>query len=273
MMQYGSYYIMQHSLDFIDKFLDRITDKTQLQRFLGSLNYISKFVRHCAQDRVLLNKILQKDPIPWTKDLTEAVRRIKEKIMNISPLSTINEEWLETIITNASDIRWGVIFYQHDPNKKEMEYEIFEYASGIQSTTQKKWSSLKNELRVVCLGIAKFEDFVIYKHFIVKTDCEALKFSLHKCDFEYVAIVRWIMTLAQYCSDVEFISGVKHSFADLLSQEFLRRNDVNNLRCNAIGRLEDEIHIECANGSHTLNLQKPLLDYQADWFPMKEIKY
>jgi len=103
-IQYGSYYIMQHSLDFIDKFPDRITDKTQLQRFLGSLNYISKFVRHCAQDRVLLNKRLQKDPIPWTEDLTEAVRRIKGKIRNISPLSTINEEWPKTIITDASDI-------------------------------------------------------------------------------------------------------------------------------------------------------------------------
>jgi len=114
---------------------------------------------------------------------------------------------------------------------------------------------------------------VIYKHFTVKTDCQALKFAIHKCDFEDAAMVRWIMTLAQYRFDVEFISGVKNSFADLLSWEFLQRNDVNNLRCNVIRRLENEIHIECADGSHTLNLQKPLLDYQADWFPMKEIKY
>lgn len=163
---------------------------------MGSLNYISKFVRHCAQDRVLLNKRLQKDPIPWTKDLTEGVRRIRGKIRNISPLSTINEEWPKTIITDASDIGWGAIFCQHDPNKKKMEYEICQYASRIWSNTQKNWSSIKKELRVVCLGIAKFKYFVIYKHFTVKIDFQALKFAIHKCDFEDAAMVRWIMTLA-----------------------------------------------------------------------------
>ena len=70
-IQYGSYYIMQHSLDFIDKFRDKITDKTQIQIFLDTLKYISKFVKHCAQDRVLLDNRLQKDPIPWTDDLTK----------------------------------------------------------------------------------------------------------------------------------------------------------------------------------------------------------
>lgn len=86
-------------------------------------------------------------------------------------------------------------------------------------------------------------------------------------------MVRWIMTLAQYRFDVEFISGIKNSFANLLSREFLQANDVNNLRCNAIRRLENEIHIECADGSYSLDPQKSLMDYQTVWFPMKETKY
>lgn len=72
-IQYGSYSVIQRSLIFVDHFPDEITDKNQLQRFLGSLNYISKFLKHCAQERKLLNKCLQKDPIPWNKDCTEAV--------------------------------------------------------------------------------------------------------------------------------------------------------------------------------------------------------
>ena len=31
------------TIQFADKFLDVITDKTQLQRFLGSLNYVADF--------------------------------------------------------------------------------------------------------------------------------------------------------------------------------------------------------------------------------------
>lgn len=48
-IQCGSYQVIQRSIDFIDHFPDEILDKTQLQRFLGSLNYVSKFLHHCAQ--------------------------------------------------------------------------------------------------------------------------------------------------------------------------------------------------------------------------------
>ena len=32
---------IQRAIDFANKFLDEIKDKNQLQRFLGSLNYVS----------------------------------------------------------------------------------------------------------------------------------------------------------------------------------------------------------------------------------------
>ena len=35
---------IQRLIEFLDKFLDKIKDKVQLQRFLGYLNYISKFI-------------------------------------------------------------------------------------------------------------------------------------------------------------------------------------------------------------------------------------
>ena len=34
---------IERSLEFANKFLDKIIDKTQLQRFLGSLNYVLDF--------------------------------------------------------------------------------------------------------------------------------------------------------------------------------------------------------------------------------------
>jgi hypothetical protein len=51
--------LQTHAVEFADKFPDKILDKTQLQRFLGSLNYISHFYKKCAQDRKLLNDRLK----------------------------------------------------------------------------------------------------------------------------------------------------------------------------------------------------------------------
>ena len=40
---------IDRAIQFADKFLDEILDKTQLQRFLGSLNYISDFYQNLRQ--------------------------------------------------------------------------------------------------------------------------------------------------------------------------------------------------------------------------------
>ncbi|MBK5591092.1 hypothetical protein JJ728_23385, partial [Salmonella enterica subsp. enterica serovar Typhi] len=44
---------INRSIDFASKFLDVILDKTQLQRFLGSLNYISSYYKDLAKDTAI----------------------------------------------------------------------------------------------------------------------------------------------------------------------------------------------------------------------------
>ena len=58
----GQIALQKHALEFADKFPDVILDKTQLQRFLGCLNYVSNFYPECAIDRSLLNQRLRKKP-------------------------------------------------------------------------------------------------------------------------------------------------------------------------------------------------------------------
>ena len=118
-IQYGAYTVIQRSLDFIDHFPDRIIDKNQLQRFLGSLNYISKFLKHCAEERKLLNQRLTKDTIPWNEKHTQAVRSIKDQVRQIQPLSPIQEDWKKIIMTDASYIGWGAVLCQENNEKKK----------------------------------------------------------------------------------------------------------------------------------------------------------
>ncbi|KAG5570655.1 hypothetical protein H5410_060421 [Solanum commersonii] len=57
-----------------------ITNKTQLQRFLGSLNYIAPFVKDLAKDTAILYDRLKNNLNAWSDDHTEAIKRIKEKV-------------------------------------------------------------------------------------------------------------------------------------------------------------------------------------------------
>ena len=76
----GQVLLQDHILTCFNKFPDEMTDKTQLQRFLGSLNYIRPFYKGQAADILVLQKRLKKIPPPWTKEMTAAVQNIKEKV-------------------------------------------------------------------------------------------------------------------------------------------------------------------------------------------------
>lgn len=110
---------------------------------------------------------------------------------------------------------------------------------------------------------------------MVKTDCQALKFAIQKCDFEDGAMVRWMMTLIQYNFEIEFIPGHKNYFVDMLSREILEKNYIHSLTRNFIRRVEDCVEIETPYGgvrypniSHTM-----LFDHDDEWYPVKEIRW
>lgn len=66
---------INRSIEFASKFPDIILDKTQLQRFLGSLNYISPFYKNLASDTAILYDRLKKNPSSWTDSHTQAVQK------------------------------------------------------------------------------------------------------------------------------------------------------------------------------------------------------
>ena len=47
----GQMKIQEHTMEFTEKFLDVIKDKTQLQRFLGCLKYLSPYYKNLAADK------------------------------------------------------------------------------------------------------------------------------------------------------------------------------------------------------------------------------
>ena len=67
----GQIHPIDRVIQFADKFLDVITDKTQLQRFLGSLNYVADFYKDMRKQCKPLFDGLKSNPPPWFDPLTE----------------------------------------------------------------------------------------------------------------------------------------------------------------------------------------------------------
>ena len=115
----GTIIPIQRSIEFASKFPDVITDKNQLQRFLGSLNYISDYYKYLDKDTTILYNRLKTNPKPWTDEHTQAVQRIKSKVKCLPCLSLANPNYFKIVETDASNLGYGGILKQVIPNSNK----------------------------------------------------------------------------------------------------------------------------------------------------------
>ncbi|RVW18649.1 Enzymatic polyprotein [Vitis vinifera] len=114
----GTFTPIQRSIEFADKFPDEIKDKKQLQRFLGSLNYVSDFIQDLSQLCAPLRQRLKKNPVPWNEDHTKIVKIVKSRVKSLPCLTLADHKAFKIVETDASDIGFGGILKQRSNNQE-----------------------------------------------------------------------------------------------------------------------------------------------------------
>ncbi|TYK01213.1 Enzymatic polyprotein [Cucumis melo var. makuwa] len=174
---------IQRSLEFVNKFPDVIQDKTQLQRFLGCVNYIGDFIRDLRSICLPLYDRLKKNLKPWMDEHTRAVQSIKSLAKSIPCLSLVDEQAKLVIDTDASEIGYGGILKQELNGK----ISIVRYHSGVWNSAQKNYSIVRKEVLAIVLCVQKFQEDLINKEFLIRTDSKASKFIFQKrCQKPYL---------------------------------------------------------------------------------------
>ena len=108
---------IQRSKKFSSKFLDEIKNKTQLQRFLGTLNYMSSFYPNLRTIIKPLYLRLRQNPKPWTQEHTKIVKFVKEQVKSLPCKEILNPSTFPIIETNASNIGYSGILKQDFQNQ------------------------------------------------------------------------------------------------------------------------------------------------------------
>ena len=222
---------IQRSLVFADKFPDEIKDKTQLQRFLGCLNYVSDFFPHLKQLCAPLYNRLRKSPKPWSPEHTYIVKQIKERIKSLPCLYLPNPSAFMIVETDASDIGYGGILKQKI--KSHQAEQLVRYHSGLWVGAQTNYSTIKKEILAIVLCVTKFQDDLYFKKFLLRIDCKSAKEILQKDVKNLVSkqiFARWQAILSAFDFEIEFIKGSTNSLPDFLTREFLQgKSDTKSL--------------------------------------------
>ena len=103
---------IDRAIQFTDKLSDVITNKTQLQIFLGSLNYIADFYKDLWKHCKPLFDRLQNNPSPWTNIHTSLVKEIKIHVKTLPCLGIPSDNAFKIVETDASEIGFGGILKQ-----------------------------------------------------------------------------------------------------------------------------------------------------------------
>ena len=211
------------SIQFAEKFPDQILDKTQLQRFLGSLTYISDFYQNLRQQCKPLFDRLRTNPSPWTPAHTSIVQEIKKYVKTLPCLGIPSVNCFKIVQTDASNIGYGGILPQRvSLNSPE---QIVCFHSGIWTSTQLNYSTIKKEILSMVLCISKFQSDLLNQKFLVRIDCKSAKHVLEKYvqNIASKQIFAWCQAiLSVFYFDVEFIEGTQNNIPDFLTREFLQ---------------------------------------------------
>ena len=134
---------IDRAIQFANKFPDVITDKTQLQRFLGSLNYVADFYKDMRKQCKPLFDQLKSNPPPWSDVHTSLVKQIKSHVKTLPCLGIPTVGAFKIVETDAFDIGYGGILKQRvSPGSPE---QIVCFYSGIWNNIQLNYSTIKKD--------------------------------------------------------------------------------------------------------------------------------
>jgi hypothetical protein len=214
---------IDRAIQFADKFPDEIKDKNQLQRFLGSLNYVSEYYQDLRKICRPLFQRLQNNPPPWTDTHTQIVRQIKKHVKTLPCLGLPSPGSFKIVETDASELGYGGILKQKILESNHEQ--IVRFYSGVWNAAQQNYSTIKKEILSIVLCISKFQDDLLNQKFLVRVDCKSAKDVLFK-DVENIAskqiFARWQAILSIFYFNIEYIKGESNSIPDFLTREFLQ---------------------------------------------------
>lgn len=197
------------------------TDKKELERFLGLVTYVGKFLPNLSDITTHLRELLKKDSyFLWTHEHDLAFNKLKTLISTKPVLQYFDISKPIVLSVDASSYALGAVILQN-------ELPVA-YASKALTTVQQSYSQIEKELLAVLFGCEKFYHYVYGKPFVVETDHKPLitivKKNLVNCP---PRLQRMLLRLQRFDFSLVYKKGTLMYVSDTLSRSCPNSIDTN----------------------------------------------
>ncbi|KFM78222.1 Retrovirus-related Pol polyprotein from transposon 17.6, partial [Stegodyphus mimosarum] len=216
------------------------TDVPSLQRFLGMINYLAKFIPNLTTITAPLRQLLEKSVLwHWTEKHQKAFETFKELIAKAPVLKFYDVNKDVTLSVDASSEGLGAVLRQ--------ENQPIAYASRALTKSQKNYAQIEKELLAITFGCSKFHQYIYGKRITVETDHRPLESITKKPLFKAPQrLQRMLLNLQKYDLDVRYKKRKDLLTADTLSRVYLNTteedSDEDTEICTLIPATDEKIY-------------------------------
>ena len=193
------------------------TDKSGVQRLLGMVQYLSKFLPKLSDRTKPLRDLLQKDTAFWWGEAQEiALQSIKEAVSDTPVLRYYDLAEEVTIQCDASSFGLGAALLQKG--------QPVAFASRSLSQAETRYAQIEKELLAIVFACEHFEPYVFGREVVnVHTDHKPLEIIVKKpLHTAPKRLQRMLLRLQRYNLAVKYIKGKDMYLADALSRAPIR---------------------------------------------------
>lgn len=196
------------------------TDKEGVQRFLGMVNYVGKFVpnlaTHTSQMRSLLGKNTE---WAWDSNHQREFDKLKELISKAPVLRFYDERRNTKISADASKAGIGAVLLQ----QYGARWRPVAYASRALTTTECNYAQIEKEALALAYACKKFHVYIYGKKVWAETDHKPLVTIAKKgLAFTPPRVQRLFLSIQKYDLQLDYKPGKELLVADTLSRAFDR---------------------------------------------------
>ena len=145
---------------------------SELQSFLGLINYYGHFVSNMHNLRVPLNALLSPNAEwNWSKECQESFLAIKRLLTSDLLLTHYNPRFPIVVAADASEQGIGAVILHRFPSGAE---KAVYHASRSLSVSERNYSQIEKEALALVLAVKKFHKMLHGRKFILQTDLKSL---------------------------------------------------------------------------------------------------
>lgn len=198
------------------------TNKVELQRILGSFNYVRRYVKNMSELMHPLCELLKNNvEFSWLPKHQEVFDKLKTIISQSPALVPFDFKKKIVLQCDASKNALGCcLFQQYDNNL----LKLVACASRTMNDFEVNYSQTEKEMLAIYFGCQKYHDFIYKNNVDVQSDHKPIISIMKKPIYSIgsVRLQRLRLKLLKYSLNVYYVPGKNVQFADMLSRSSLK---------------------------------------------------